>query len=785
MAIKRLVGIDFGTSTSVVKCKRYDVYEKDGKETAEPVGNADHVDHVTFGQGVSDPRAMTLVRDNGNGTFDCGTEDLIDGSVIYREFKMMLESDNEEEKQKARELTHQYMKYLYKRYSHQKTFFGDCDSEETSISFPAKWKAETRQFMMSAAADAGFENVSCCDEPSAALMAILAQEMNRIRDNELIEKDKDNLILVIDMGAGTTDLAVCKCNINTEDSKVTASDIKNELMFSWPENGVNITFGGREIDECLKSFLIEYLVSCGLHREMAANFINNNKGVKEWKEETLSPVLRKNQVNTVCTVANQALVFAPNKKPFPEITRESFEKLIEDKIEEYKTLVIGCLDKLNENAEIDVVIFTGGHSGWYFAKELVDGTMAGIDHPALKKVQAEKKRVFSLSHPQETVALGLVYSKLPFDIIKPPVEMMVVPDFVNTPFDESIIDGGSFTVKSKLEYNEAVEDGYIITQSIEPGKTVEKGTEITLIISRGKSAEPVGLYEIAQNYLEMNLKTGKKLSLGGNLELRKNLRITNNEKIYCWYDNTWFFSGTKGFALTDNGFYYLSGMFSEPGYVDWYTFKDKIEISINDDGCTLEFYIKSKGKYKILIGGEKVFDLKKFFVELQNALKKSEEKNITAANRKNQAGIAVNKNNQEELQNESVNCRSEIIKNTENTNQTDYRKIISAYFGEAGRIEKLRDIRNIYFAEISEETGNTLNYLINEDGIYNGVNKESDFCIGWKDFISTEIIVGDMHGQNTSKLITLCTSDGRAVSLPCNMPQKTAKLLKGLQEKMM
>lgn len=780
MAIKRLVGIDFGTSTSVVKCKRYDVYEKNGKKIEKPVGNADHVDHVTFGQGVSDPRAMTLVRDNGNGTFDCGTEDLIDGSVVYREFKMQLESEDEEKKQKARELTCEYMKYLYKRYSYQKSFFGDCDFEETTISFPAKWKVETRNFMIRAAEAAGFENVSCCDEPSAALMAILAQEMNNIRNNELIAKDRDNLILVVDMGAGTTDLAVCKCSITTDDDKVTANDIKNELLYSWPEDGVNITFGGREIDDILKKFLIEYLVSCGLPPEMSTNFINNNKGVKEWKEETLSPVLAKNQINTVCTVARQALTFAPNKKDFPKITRVDFEKLIEDKIEEYKTLVIGCLDKLEDNAEIDVVIFTGGHSGWYFAKELVDGTMAGIDHPALKKVQSEKKRVFSLSHPQETVALGLVYSKLPFDIIKPPVEMVEVKNFVNASFDESVMDTGNFTIKSVLEYSDTVGEGIVISQSIEPGQTVEKGTEITLVISRGKKTEVESqLFELilmAEKYLEENKDLSRNLSSGNNLELRNYLHIPKEDKIYFWVDDTLLLKGTKGFAVTNMGFYYLKGFFSQPEFIDWEVFKNNVVISTPNDYNCLEFYIKSKGRYKAF-NNMKTAEMLNFFVGLQKALNSSEVMSGADKGADRGVRVAVNKG-------EWNNSQIETVKNADGIRETDYKKILSAYFGEAGKIEQLRDIKNIYFAEISERTGNTLNYLINEEGIYDGPDKESDFCISWNEFENAEIIIGDKHGQNITEIITLSLYNGEDVVISCNEPQKTAKILKGLQEKM-
>ncbi len=524
MAIKRLVGIDFGTSTSVIKCKRY----KDGKALGDP----HHTESVTFGQGASEPRAMTIVRVNEDGTVDCGIDELLDGSTVYRDFKMSLESENEEVSQRAKELTHEYMRYLYERYSYQDGFLGECDEEETIISFPVKWKAETRRFMTGAVADAGFKNVSSIDEPSAALYAILAQEMNEIRNNGFIEKDKDNLILVIDMGAGTTDLAVCKCNVNAEKDKVTATDIKNELMFSWPKDDVDITFGGREIDEKLKDFLVEYVVSCGLPKEAAENFIRNNTGVKGWKEETLSPSLGKNESTKACTVAKQAQLFAPIKKPFPEITRKSFEKLIEDKLEDYKTLVKGCLDKIEDNAEIDVVIFTGGHSAWYFAKELVDGTMEGIDHPALRKVRKEKKRVFSLPHPQETVALGMVYSQLPFKIINTRVKdtKVTIPDFVNTSYERftsNRVKNEDFRIRTVYEYSQTVGKGYVISQSIKPGEMVEKGTEITFVISRGaKQEDTADLKSILISTFAGYPKSAK------GEELRKNMGISADETIY-------------------------------------------------------------------------------------------------------------------------------------------------------------------------------------------------------------------------------------------------------------
>ncbi len=444
MAIERLIGIDFGTSTSVVKSKRYDVKKVGDKEIAEPVGNAHHADIVAFGHGVSDAKALSLVRINADGTVDCGTDEMLEGATLYREFKMALESDDEKEKEQARELTYRFLKYLYDRYSHQESDLGEKgDKVSTIISFPAKWKSETREFMMRAVSDVGFDNVSSMDEPTAALFAVMARKIDEIRDGGLLKKGEDNLILVVDMGAGTTDLSVCRCTVNSEGTSVKATDISNELILSWPEDGVNLTFGGREVDEKLKAFLSDYLLSCNLPQELAKSYLDVNSGVKAWKEKTLSPSLEKGESVQSCAAINP-MMFYPgvNKKPFPEITRESFEKIIEDKIEDFKELINGCLDKLDDGSEIDVVILTGGHSSWYFAKELLDGTMQGIDHPALRKVREEKQRVKRLSNPQETVALGMVYSKLPFRIKSPAplsrIEEKLAATFENYPVSSNI-----------------------------------------------------------------------------------------------------------------------------------------------------------------------------------------------------------------------------------------------------------------------------------------------------------------------------------------------------------
>lgn len=68
------------------------------------------------------------------------------------------------------------------------------------------------------------------------------------------------------------------------------------------------------------------------------------------------------------------------------------------------------------------------------------------------------------------------------------VEMIEVPDFENVPFEliaQNPVQNERFTIKSVSEYNNKIEKGYIVSQSIKAGTKVAMGTEITFVISKG------------------------------------------------------------------------------------------------------------------------------------------------------------------------------------------------------------------------------------------------------------------------------------------------------------
>lgn len=418
--VTRVIGIDFGTSTSVVCVKRY--------QNGKPVGDAFSSSSVTFGNGQGDTRAYTVVRRNGDGTCTCGREagDPAPEAEIFREFKMDLESPDDAKRARARALTEEFFKYLYRWYDHQRSDMGGAgDKEKTLVSYPAKWSEDTRRFMAEAAVKAGFPDVSVMDEPSAALYATLTRRMNDVSAKGLLRAGEPGYMLLVDMGAGTTDLAVCRYSVEAgADGIIRAEQIKNEIVSTWPESAGAPTFGGREVDRLLEGYLTDYMISCGLPEDMARQLVCGTAAVKPWKENVVSARLNEGTPVDSCGFLSGYMMLLPQKQPFPAIDRGKFEGLLAEKLGDFKALVSGCLDRASEAEPaiaqngIDLVVLTGGHSVWYFTEELLNGTVPGISHPALKRVQAEKARVLRLSNPQETVALGLVYSLLPMRVEK-------------------------------------------------------------------------------------------------------------------------------------------------------------------------------------------------------------------------------------------------------------------------------------------------------------------------------------------------------------------------------
>ena len=409
MAEKRIVGIDFGTSTSVVRAKNYSVTGQVWKSSDRDVTATRN---VTFNNGAV--MVPTLVQKLKDGStyfgYDAGVNKK--GAVLYQNFKVELKDEASEN---AKALTEEFISYLGKSYREQRDggYMGDVNAEEkTIISYPVKWDKDTREFMINASKKAGFKNVEGMDEAQAAIIAVTALSRDMLEKKQYITPGEPVNIMLIDMGAGTTDIVICRY-IHGETST-------NEVLCTWPTEG-DILFGGREMDGILKSYITEKVPE--EHRAMFSSWINDME-YKVWKEANVSDTLAKN--GSVTTFDSGEFILeklGAEMEPFT-LDRNEFESCAKEYLEKFAELVNGSIEQcvkdgtLRSGNDIDLVILTGGHSQWYFVREMLLGKAIGRA-VSLEKIKAEPDRIIDISKPQETVALGLVYSKLQVKIKKP------------------------------------------------------------------------------------------------------------------------------------------------------------------------------------------------------------------------------------------------------------------------------------------------------------------------------------------------------------------------------
>ena len=394
MSVERLVGIDFGTSTSVIRVKRY----KDGQPVDDRFSKID----VVFGSGSQ--MVPTLIQKTSKGTY-YGYEAEIPkekGEKLCQNFKINLESNDSAKKAEACELTEEFFSYLGKEYRAQSEggYLGDpTDAERTIVSYPVKWCDETKRFMVNAAKKAGFKNVEGMDEAQAAIHAVTVQYENLLTKNGIFKYNVPCNILLIDMGAGTTDLVMC--------CYTPGKNAKTEILCTWPLSG-DVLFGGKEVDEKLIDYVRDLMpmdnpMSSGILKKVGI------KEFKSWKESVVSPALQRNEiVETFSKVDDIAELMDLDMDPY-NIDRTTLERYLADYLDMLPQLVNGCIEKSGLcHGDIDLVILTGGHSQWYF----VDSILQNATLVDLPRIQKDLNRILKISRPQETVALGMVYKPL-------------------------------------------------------------------------------------------------------------------------------------------------------------------------------------------------------------------------------------------------------------------------------------------------------------------------------------------------------------------------------------
>ncbi|OUQ19170.1 hypothetical protein B5E82_05765 [Lachnoclostridium sp. An138] len=400
MAAQRIIGVDFGTSTSVIRVKRY--------EGGKPAGGSAKLDTCSVIFNGMYPAVPTVIQRVGDNTY-YGYDALISRKKArtHQGFKVKLESNIQKEQEEARALTEEFLGYLGRCYREQSEggHLGEPDDQErTLISYPVKWSEETKKFMIQAAEKAGFPNVEGMDEAQAAVHAATLQCETYLQNQGYLEPGQTCTILLIDMGAGTTDLVLCRYTPGEKS--------ENEILCTWPRKG-DVLFGGQETDDLLRSFVQNRLP------EEASLILKNfgNEKFKAWKENLVSPaLLRGDEVDGFADLDSSLMMLGLDVGDYG-LNRAVFERWAGEYLKGLPQLVRGCIQESGISpSEVELVVLTGGHSQWYFAKEILSGQKPKICETLLPQIAADAGRVISISRPQETVALGLAYLPLTVEL---------------------------------------------------------------------------------------------------------------------------------------------------------------------------------------------------------------------------------------------------------------------------------------------------------------------------------------------------------------------------------
>lgn len=509
MAVERLIGVDFGTSTSVIRVKRY--------ENGKPIGEKLETKEVIYGGNGSIVPTLVMRKDDDASVcyFGYEAQQKKKNFSNFHSFKMNLESSDPEKRALARKLTEDFYAYLGKQYKNQSEggHLGSFDDKErTIISYPVKWQEETKAFMLDTAKKAGFPNVIGMDEAQAAIQAVIVMSAEHLQKHGFLKKGVAANILLIDMGAGTTDLVLARYYPDAES--------KTDVLNTWPKDG-NIQFGGREVDSLLQTYFRELLRD---EDPDSVEKIFRRVGIdkfKSWKEGTVSPALYKNDSVSDFAALDERMEDEEIELEYC-LNRASFEACLADYLRQLPELVKGCLESANmSGSDVDLVIVTGGHSQWYFVKDMLSGKMPQFGDLALTRIQENPDRIIPISRPQETVALGLAYSgiselwetKEPEKTVPEPVAEEM-PDPVPVPTmcaDQDRTDEGAVPVAEEPSRNFSMRiDSYSVF-------VTGQGTVVWGVIEEGRINSGDRVYVCGRNNGQQTSDTVKKIEFGNTI----------------------------------------------------------------------------------------------------------------------------------------------------------------------------------------------------------------------------------------------------------------------------
>lgn len=397
--MKLIVGIDFGTSTTVVRYRleNSDVFqavtEVDGSSAIIPTLIYRYPDGITeYGM-----QAVNSFKYNPRG-------------LLIENFKMDLLDSSKREQTVG--LIKEFLGYVYDLFRAQTKGIHYTDMD-INISYPAKWDDEMVKVMKEVVASAGFEgNIRGVKEPEAAMRNMVWTHLNELHKAGLLGANRFLRIFLLDMGAGTTDITIFKLSLDDEGiPHITET-------FLYPSKTENILCGGREVDEALQKYMLDYLKENGIENASDGTDLYL---VKDWKETIVSPRLKK---MLPCNLMNAAILYLEKADKIKEdelrFDRADFEQTTKKHWRNLYQLIVSAMIQCPyaKPEDIDLICLTGGHSAWYTIPKLFKGegvcnsiAKEGIDPDFMHFSKLEEEpwrwKVMEDGLPHECVARGL------------------------------------------------------------------------------------------------------------------------------------------------------------------------------------------------------------------------------------------------------------------------------------------------------------------------------------------------------------------------------------------
>ena len=414
----RIIGIDFGTSTTVVR-----VHNVGAGNRIVPLAINGQRTIPTIAFQTQESSEMYYGYD-AQAKYDSNTE-----GTLYKNFKMDLISDDEAKRSKAEELIQGFLRYVYDQYQSllNAGAFDPADEVKVYVSHPAKWNSYARTLMKQSVVDAGFckeEDIALKDEPTAAILAVIHEKSTELKQTGMLHERRKYKAMMVDMGAGTTDIVLCTYRV--ENGRLEIDDI-----FTFPSINTPGLCGGREIDDAIISEAERFVNGMQTKPSTSGEKVVNKlrRRVKKWKELTISGVLRDStvlpepdEISEFRDMLTEYGVPVVNGNKRFSISRKYFETFTEKHWNQWVELLTGAFDEVDEAQynelecpkkpeDVELLIITGGHSKWYIVPEYLLGKKGYVNLPSINfaKIRQSPLRLVQSKDPQETVAVGLCH----------------------------------------------------------------------------------------------------------------------------------------------------------------------------------------------------------------------------------------------------------------------------------------------------------------------------------------------------------------------------------------